>query len=69
MKEMEEIEAVYKNSVFKPRKKPHPRDNERVVLVVKEKVVTQEFLRKLEELSESLPKFKNPSKLLEMSRR
>nr|WP_233421585.1 hypothetical protein [Thermococcus thioreducens] len=31
------------------------RDNEGVVLVVKEKVVTGKFLRKLEELSESLP--------------
>jgi len=66
---MEEIEAVYKNGVFKPLNKPHLRDNEGVVLVVKEKVVTGKFLRKLEELSESLPKFRNPPKLLEEDRK
>lgn len=65
---MEEIEAVYENGVFKPIKKPHLRDKERVVIVVKEKIITPEFLRNLEELSESLPKFKNPSELLEEDR-
>ncbi|WP_297514554.1 antitoxin family protein [Thermococcus sp.] len=66
---MEEIEAIYENGVFKPLKKPHLRENERVVLIVKEKIVTEEFLRKLEKLSESLPKFKSPSKILEEDRR
>jgi len=66
---MEEIEAIYEDGVFKPLKKPHLRDNERVVLVVKEKVVTSEFLKKLEKLSESLPKFKAPSQLIEEDRR
>ncbi|EEB73643.2 antitoxin family protein [Thermococcus sp. AM4] len=66
---MEEIEAIYENGVFKPLKKPHLRDNERVVLVIKEKVVTGDFLKKLETLSESLPKFKSPSKIIEEDRR
>ncbi|WP_457751526.1 antitoxin AF2212-like protein [Thermococcus sp.] len=64
MEQIEEIEAIYEDGVFKPLKKPHPSDNERVVLVVKEKVITQEFLRKFEILGERLSKFRNPSKLL-----
>ncbi|WP_258083252.1 antitoxin family protein [Thermococcus thermotolerans] len=64
-----EIEAIYENGVFKPLKKPPLRDNEWVVLAVKEKVITQEFLRKLEELSKSLPKFKSPSKLIAEDRK
>jgi predicted DNA-binding antitoxin AbrB/MazE fold protein len=66
---MEEIEAVYENGVFKPLKKPHLKDKERVVIVVKEKVITKKFLKKLEEFSETLPKFQDPSKLLEEDRR
>ncbi len=65
---MEGIDASTRTAYLSPSKSPS-RDNERVVLVVKEKVVTGKFLRKLEELSESLPKFKNPSKLLEEDRR
>ncbi|NJD98921.1 DUF104 domain-containing protein [Thermococcus sp. LS1] len=66
---MEEIEAVYENGVFKPLKKPHLKEKEMVVIVVKEKVITKNFLKKLEEFSETLPKFQSPSKLLEEDRR
>lgn len=66
---MEEIEAVYENGVFKPLKKPHLKDKEKVVIVVKEKIITKNFLKRLEELSKTLPKFQNPSKLLEEDRR
>ncbi|MCD6372203.1 MAG: antitoxin family protein [Thermococcus sp.] len=67
---MEEIEAIYENGVFKPLRKPKLRDKERVVIVVKEKkVVTPDFIKKLEKLGDTLPKFKNPSKLLQEDRR
>ena len=66
---MEEIEAVYEDGVFKPLKKPHLKDKERVVIVVKEKVITKNFLEKLEEASKAFPKFQEPSKLLEEDRR
>ncbi|WP_335755335.1 antitoxin family protein [Thermococcus profundus] len=66
---MEEIEAVYENGVFKPLKKPHLKDKEKVVIVVKEKVLTKNFIQRLEELGKTLPKFQNPSKLLEEDRR
>ncbi len=66
---MEEIEAVYEDGVFKPLKKPHLHDREKVVIVVKERVVTEKFLQKLENLSEALPKFERPSRLIEEDRR
>ena len=66
---MEEIEAVYEDGVFKPLRKPHLHDREKVVIVVKERVVTENFLQKLEKLSEALPKFENPSRLIEEDRR
>jgi len=58
-----------RRACLSPLKKPHLRDNERVVLVIWEKVVTGDFLKKLETLSESLPKFKSPSKIIEEDRR
>ncbi|MDV3104642.1 antitoxin family protein [Thermococcus waiotapuensis] len=66
---MEEIEAVYEDGVFKPLKKPQLHNHERVVIVVKEGVITKKFLQKLENLSEALPKFENPSRLIEEDRR
>ena len=66
---MEEIEAVYEDGVFKPLRKPHLHDREKVVIVVKERVVTKKFLQKLEKFSETLPKFENPSRLIEEDRR
>ena len=66
---MEEIEAVYEDGVFKPLRKPHLHDREKVVIVVKERVVTKKFLQKLEKLSKALPKFENPSRLIEENRR
>ncbi|WP_297506466.1 antitoxin family protein [Thermococcus sp.] len=66
---MEEIEAVYENGVFKPLRKPHLRDHEKVVIVIKERVVTGKFLQRLEKLSKTLPKFENPSRLIEEGRR
>ncbi|NJF25029.1 DUF104 domain-containing protein [Thermococcus sp. Bubb.Bath] len=66
---MEEIEVVYENGVFKPLKKPQLKDKEKVIIIVKEKVITKDFIKRLEKLSKTLPKVQNPSKLLEEDRR
>ena len=66
---MEVIEAIYENGILKPLKKPNLKEKEKVILVIREKVIDDDFITLLEKLSKKVPKVENASKLLEEERR
>ncbi|WP_457754436.1 antitoxin AF2212-like protein [Thermococcus sp.] len=55
---MEVIEAIYENGILKPLKKPNLREKEKVILVIREKVIDDDFITLLEKLSKKFQKLK-----------
>ncbi|ADT85025.1 antitoxin AF2212-like protein [Thermococcus barophilus] len=66
---MEVIEAIYEDGILKPLKKLNLKEKEKVILVIREKVIDDDFITLIEELSKKVPKVENASKLLEEERK